>query len=547
VAVRSGSVEIVDALLKAGAQKEVQNSDGSTPLHVAVIRGSVEIVDALLKAGAQIEVQNRYGLTPLHVAVIRGSVEIVDALLKAGAQIEVQNTEKGMIGDVALLEGVIKRKNQRNLGVLHEEEGKVKEAKQYYELSADQGYADAQLKVQSIGGYQAMQGPLDTLSENGLALPDRAVHILHENQASSSNTLREIRAEKSLADHSDSADWGDIHRACYAGDVEAIRRIILHSAVHVNDVLRKSGETPLMIAARKGHKEVCRLLLSIDTLDKDALDVTGQSALDKADNLDIMTMLIEAGLSYRNQRNRALLLKRACLIRNTTLLKSFFDLWNDYDKQDEDGNTVLHIACLEGYKDVTQFLLESYPGNTIGIDLKNSKGLTAFQLIDEKKKELKKDVHHNREQTDLSCASISYQMHEKHADEHSAAQTSKLLEAIYENKLVWAQHALDEGADIHFVDEFDRTPLHWAALKGSVELLILLCNRKARIDAQDKEGYTALHVAAAHGYHECAAELLDRGADKEKTNNDGKNAFQLAQEKNHIDLADYIHAFRKVL
>ncbi|XP_048253956.1 uncharacterized protein LOC125381451 [Haliotis rufescens] len=100
VAASVGSTECVDVLLKAGANMNVKNNTGDTPLHKAVAagaaawNGSTECVDVLLKAGPDVNVQNNAGDTPLHKAAAATrdrSAECVDVLLKAGADTNVQN------------------------------------------------------------------------------------------------------------------------------------------------------------------------------------------------------------------------------------------------------------------------------------------------------------------------------------------------------------------------------------------------------------------------------------------------------------------------
>lgn len=59
--------------------------DGSTPLHIALRSGRVELINALLDAGANIEAVNNNGDTPLSVAVDRLQVDMVEALLRRGA------------------------------------------------------------------------------------------------------------------------------------------------------------------------------------------------------------------------------------------------------------------------------------------------------------------------------------------------------------------------------------------------------------------------------------------------------------------------------
>ncbi|CAM9547971.1 unnamed protein product, partial [Hapterophycus canaliculatus] len=113
IAVRYGYVEVVKALLGAGADLAVrfegidqvaaidvlvdagvavstQTADGgSTPLHVAVARSSRETVLALLKHGAHVNRQTSAGAPALHFAAQQcgrdGPAEMVDLLLRHGA------------------------------------------------------------------------------------------------------------------------------------------------------------------------------------------------------------------------------------------------------------------------------------------------------------------------------------------------------------------------------------------------------------------------------------------------------------------------------
>ncbi|XP_004301930.1 PREDICTED: alpha-latrotoxin-Lh1a-like [Fragaria vesca subsp. vesca] len=77
-----------------GSILEIQNYNGSTPLHVAVIEGHAHIVKELVhfmrKEG--LEKQNHYGESPLHVAVIKENVlivkELVQFMRKEGLEIQ---------------------------------------------------------------------------------------------------------------------------------------------------------------------------------------------------------------------------------------------------------------------------------------------------------------------------------------------------------------------------------------------------------------------------------------------------------------------------
>ena len=93
-AASDGNVELVKQLVKNGANVNIQNREGATPLHMAASGGQVEIlpnagaiVEILLKAGADVNIQDTDGDTPLHYAAYKGHTEAVEALLNAGAYI----------------------------------------------------------------------------------------------------------------------------------------------------------------------------------------------------------------------------------------------------------------------------------------------------------------------------------------------------------------------------------------------------------------------------------------------------------------------------
>ena len=77
----------VAALLARGADvaQRAANPLQVQPLHAAVAAGDVEIVRALLEAGADVDARQQAGVTPLMGAAAIGSVELVRLLLEAGA------------------------------------------------------------------------------------------------------------------------------------------------------------------------------------------------------------------------------------------------------------------------------------------------------------------------------------------------------------------------------------------------------------------------------------------------------------------------------
>jgi ankyrin repeat protein len=83
----NGHFEIVKLLLDAGADPDIPDERGRTPLMIASKKGYDQIIKLLIKKGANLETQDSKGWTPLIHASHRGQVEIVKLLLTAGADI----------------------------------------------------------------------------------------------------------------------------------------------------------------------------------------------------------------------------------------------------------------------------------------------------------------------------------------------------------------------------------------------------------------------------------------------------------------------------
>ena len=75
----------LQALLKKKADVNAPQRDGATALHWAVYNDDAEAADLLLRAGAKPNVVNRTGMSPLAMAALYGSAPLIDRLLKAGA------------------------------------------------------------------------------------------------------------------------------------------------------------------------------------------------------------------------------------------------------------------------------------------------------------------------------------------------------------------------------------------------------------------------------------------------------------------------------
>jgi ankyrin repeat protein len=79
--------ELLDALIAKHAQVNIANEFGSTPIAEAAGLGDARMVKALLAAGAEPEGVNADGQTALMLAIKTGEVPVVETLIKAGANV----------------------------------------------------------------------------------------------------------------------------------------------------------------------------------------------------------------------------------------------------------------------------------------------------------------------------------------------------------------------------------------------------------------------------------------------------------------------------
>jgi uncharacterized protein len=87
-AMRGDAAALRTLLARRGVDVNAAQPDGATGLHWAVYRDDAAMLDQLLRAGARPDVANRAGMTPLAMASLYGSAPIVDRLLKAGADVK---------------------------------------------------------------------------------------------------------------------------------------------------------------------------------------------------------------------------------------------------------------------------------------------------------------------------------------------------------------------------------------------------------------------------------------------------------------------------
>ena len=90
-AVRMNHRDLVHLLLEKGAQIDLQDSTGLSPLMVSCSSGHTELTRILLVRGANVNLLNEEGITALMISSKKGDTEIVELLLKYKADVNIES------------------------------------------------------------------------------------------------------------------------------------------------------------------------------------------------------------------------------------------------------------------------------------------------------------------------------------------------------------------------------------------------------------------------------------------------------------------------
>lgn len=96
---------IANVLIRAGADINVQDSSGKTPLMWAAAKGQINIINKLINAGAHLNNQSETGWTALTWAAYSGNKETIIALLQANADPYIMSFDAQAIRDILLKRG----------------------------------------------------------------------------------------------------------------------------------------------------------------------------------------------------------------------------------------------------------------------------------------------------------------------------------------------------------------------------------------------------------------------------------------------------------
>jgi len=233
--IQEGNRKTALAQIRAGANVNEAQPDGTRPIHWAVYRLDYELLDALIAKKAKVDVANEFGSTPLAEAAKLADTRMVRALLDAGARPDVPNQD----GETALMLA-IKTGELPAVEVLIQAGANVNGRETFHNQTALMWAAAAPKNAGKL---------VKLLLAKGADVKPRALYSDWDSQITS-----EPRAQYRPV--------GGLTALLYAargGCYECVEALIGGGA-DVN-VPTPEGVTPLMIALDNDHNEVAKLLL----------------------------------------------------------------------------------------------------------------------------------------------------------------------------------------------------------------------------------------------------------------------------------------------
>jgi ankyrin repeat protein len=117
-----------------------------------------------------------------------------------------------------------------------------------------------------------------------------------------------------------------------------------------------------------------------------------------------------------------------------------------------------------------------------------------------------------------------------------------LMIAAYTNNMEAVQALLEHDAE---VNKHGWTPLHYAAAVGNVDIMKLLLDKSAYIDAESPNKTTPIMMAARAGQTDAVKLLIEEGADLSLTNEQGLSALDFAKKGEHPELVELLQPHKQ--
>jgi ankyrin repeat protein len=513
MAAQFGTEAVAEVLIASGANVNYTSEAGYTPLAAAARGGNIGILRLLIQHGADLD---SGGYNALYYAVIDGRTDIVQFLLSKGVRVNPKDTRvpvrpvqrkgvvvqkrvtymemKGQLPQYALVEAIKRKRVDIALLLINkgatagESQGSQDTAGAALVLTVEEGMFDIATELIKRGAdINGMNSGYPVIS---LVMMDKK-----QEQAGA--------AVRFLAEH--------------GADLEKRST--------------KTGATPLLVACEKGYRDIVAYLLSrgangnarwIDPPRIGSL-YGGATALQLAvltRDSDLVRLLLEKGADPDVKRSNGDTALIYSLQRKEWEIAKLLIRYNA-DVNEKTGNELspLGVVLEDNNLEMARFLLDK--GANINAD--NLQGVL-FACMN----------HGNYE-------AATFLMENGLTPNYEYQGATPLYFAAQRGLDAYAKLFLAHKADVNQKNRFGSTPLMAAVENGHLSTVELLLEHGA-LQQMNQSGSTPLMAAAAKGHLDVVKLILEHGADISTTDSLGLNAYALAVQTKHADVAEYLKA-----
>lgn len=288
--------------------------------------------------------------------------------------------------------------------------------------------------------------------------------------------------------------------------------------------------TVLHMAARQGHTEIVELLLASKANVK-AKTIHKRTPLHLAAEfgyMDIVKLLLDSGANIQAKDHDEMTpLLYAANKRYIDIVKLLVDNGANIEAKDWGKRTSLHLAADWGQIEIVKLLLD----NGADIDAKDEDERTALHLTAD-----------SAEYGGIDIARLLLDNGARINARDWDGMTALSLAVDNRNvDVVWL--LVENGANPEEATDWRKRPiLHWAAERGYSDLVKLLLEKGADINATDTAAVTALHLAIKCSNFEIINLLLDRGANIEMKEIGGATPLAMAIDNGLAGVLDLLLA-----
>ncbi|XP_043466925.1 ankyrin-1-like [Leptopilina heterotoma] len=404
VAAARGHLQIVDLLIKNGAEINVVDIKGRTPFYIALLQNKVEVAEFLLENGARIDIRREDGRTTLHVAIKTQNIQIVERILKKGTMVNVLDDMSRMkpidvaasLKNIQLVELLLKYgAKMDDSGEFCEEQKKVYKRMTALHYAAKFGNLEM-VKLLMSNGFDKLDvknfkdktplgvaiskhrlGIVKYLFESGskinedhplidLCETDKHINVLkflleHGVKLVTDHTktplfyaldMHEFKLWKYLLTCYSKIDSvlcskeTELHSAVRANDIEKVQEIL--KKMKVNSLSGESGQFAVYIAVENGNEEMLTILLeagcSVESCFRDKLSPLHIAAT--FEHTRLVEILLKYG-AWINSETRALHrpLDFAAALGNLNMIKYLVDSGANLIRKMEEISSIRYLLA----------------------------------------------------------------------------------------------------------------------------------------------------------------------------------------------------------